>query len=364
MLIYPILILFVHLFPIKVVGHGGNGCSQFNCISRDPENSIPSFLHAISAGADIIETSVWISKDDELIISHRNVIDSGRDDLYASITPGQSSTTPRPSQYEHKHREKYPVKEPWSIARSEKDLYYSDQFNRPFNPPLYLLTLGEFLHFISQTNTTAILEMSGNDPRLPHRIISELEQYQAFDKIHAISTFSWSQYNPNPSQIDLLEPLRNDTRIKRALRFYGGRKYQALRYQFKQISQIHSPFTVVVHLITSAIRSISNGVPFFTPNNDFILDAAQHYNASFIHPSCESLDQNWNHTIQRAHNSGIQTMCWFGRQTDTFHQFEQVVQFNVDEISTNDPFGLTQFLRMKGLKEKPDRTSRRHFPPN
>lgn len=49
--------------PVKVHGHRGARASR-------PENTIPAFEFAISAGADVLEMDVSVTKDDVLVVSH------------------------------------------------------------------------------------------------------------------------------------------------------------------------------------------------------------------------------------------------------------------------------------------------------
>jgi glycerophosphoryl diester phosphodiesterase len=48
---------------VRVIGHRGARAVR-------PENTIPSFVYAIEAGADSIEMDVWLTKDNVLVVSH------------------------------------------------------------------------------------------------------------------------------------------------------------------------------------------------------------------------------------------------------------------------------------------------------
>jgi glycerophosphoryl diester phosphodiesterase len=60
-------VLFLALMNILVHGHRG-------AKSVKPENTMPSFEHAIQAGADFIELDLAVTKDDVLVVSHDPVL--------------------------------------------------------------------------------------------------------------------------------------------------------------------------------------------------------------------------------------------------------------------------------------------------
>ncbi|KAK2960928.1 hypothetical protein BLNAU_4015 [Blattamonas nauphoetae] len=311
-LLIPFCISYLH--TVRIIGHRGDGCSQINCVTAYPENTIASALHALEVGAYAVELDVWISKDDQLMISHRNHVDGSKDDLFASITPGLGTTTPRPDQFEYKTRSLYPMKAPWSKDRRPRAEYLSDRYTVAHIPITLLPTLGEYLDGVCPTGKKIVVEMKGNDARLPLRVVQEIEKHNAFDCIHAISSFEWNYANTAVHQADLFESIKNETRVKRAL------------------------------LYSSSQPS----------GNDFILTAADHYNASFIHPKCTALDARWNSTIINAHRKGLEVMCYFGSQIDTFTHFDTAMQYGVDEICTNNPALLHEYLNKKYSKPRND----------
>ncbi|KAK2949704.1 hypothetical protein BLNAU_15375 [Blattamonas nauphoetae] len=308
----PVFSLFLlpFLHSVRIIGHRGDGCSQINCVSEYPENSIPSALHAIKVGADVVELDVWLSKDDELMISHRNNPNGTKDDLFASITPGVGTSTPRPDQFEYKKRNVYPMKAAWSKDKRPRQEYLSDKYNVAYNPIMPLPTLGEYFDAVCPTGKKIVVEMKGDDARLGPRIIAEIERRDVFDCIHAISSFEWNVNNTNPHLADLFEPIRYDTRVQRALLYGGTQK----------------------------------------TSNDFILTAAKYYNAHFIHLNCNALDANWQSTINKARAQGLESFCYYGGGIDTYSHFDKAMSYGVDEICTNNPALLYQYLHPQSPK--------------
>ena len=62
-----------------------------------------------------IELDVWLSADNEIVISHRDSI-YDNDTLYASLCPDEATgKTPTVGEYKVSDREKYKVKEAWLV---------------------------------------------------------------------------------------------------------------------------------------------------------------------------------------------------------------------------------------------------------
>jgi len=78
---YPNLIFDVKKLgkqgKVKIIGHRGSRLEGL------PENTIASFKDAISAGADVIELDVWLTKDDYVVVHH--------DDTYTRMTQGKNN---------------------------------------------------------------------------------------------------------------------------------------------------------------------------------------------------------------------------------------------------------------------------------
>jgi glycerophosphoryl diester phosphodiesterase len=72
-----ILCCFGFAFAISNIGHRGTGA---NGVFNDfPENTIPSFLHALEEGADTIELDVTLTADDAVVVIHDDTLDRTTD---------------------------------------------------------------------------------------------------------------------------------------------------------------------------------------------------------------------------------------------------------------------------------------------
>ncbi|KAK2949664.1 putative Glycerophosphoryl diester phosphodiesterase family protein [Blattamonas nauphoetae] len=282
--------------PIFVVGHRGSGCSQPKCSSRYPENTIPSFMAAFSNGADAVELDVWISRDDQLVITHRDRTDASKEHLHASLAPLGSVATPKASDYEHSKRNFFPIKLPWSYEQPSRGKYLSDDYRMRHQPVTYIPTLGEVIENVCPTGKKIVIEMKGNNEQVGPRVIAELEKYNAFDCVHTISSFEWKQHRPLPPKHDLMKSLINETRVTRAL-----------------------------------LMGVSLKI-----SNDFMLDGAKYYNASYLHPSCGSLDGAWRKTLTKAKERGMKTSCYFGTTNEDEAAVRKALTYPLDEICTNN----------------------------
>lgn len=255
---------------------------------------------------------MWLSADDEIVISHR---DTGLpdDDLWPSLVPAADEPTPLVKDFYASQRNKFLIKEAWVHQKVDNKTYRSDDFTTPAIPWMYLPLLSEVLDAVCPTGKKIVVEMKGNDPRLGPRVVELLEKKNLFDCIHIFSTFQWEKYqNPEYETVaDLLEPIKNEPRIERALLF--------------------------------------NVYP--TANTE-LLKAAKYYNAHAFHPSCVLLDDDnqWGtEFIKAAHSDNRVVSCYYGSDIDHEELLaDKLNNYDLDEICTNNPDILSALIENNG----------------
>ncbi|KAK2961541.1 putative Glycerophosphoryl diester phosphodiesterase family protein [Blattamonas nauphoetae] len=304
-LIFVFIVCGVASKRTLVVGHRGNGCSQPGCESAIPENTVESYLSAIEMGADVIEIDVWLSADNEIVITHRDKwADNER--LYPSIVTMNNDTIPTPSDYSHRDRSRFPVKAAWSRDRPDPNMYLSQQYSTPHTPLTTIPLLREALQAVCPTGKKLVVELKADREDIGRLVMTEIEKYASFDCIHAISSFYWSKHQVlGGYHFDLLKPLKDDPRVKRAL-----------------LIQVPHP----------------DGVTSF-------IKAAKYYNASYLHPSCRMMNRWTEAMMQEVHQAGLEVMCYFGSQSmDKEADFVKAINKGVDEICTNSPKRLRNLI--------------------
>lgn len=255
---------------------------------------------------------MWLSADDEIVVSHRDTC-LPDDNLYASLVPATDEPTPLVKDFYASQRNKYLIKEAWVHQKVDNATYHSDNFTTPALPWMYLPLFSEVLDAICPTGRKIICEMKGNDPRLGPRVVQLLEQKRAFDCIHVISSFQWEKYQ-SPEYVtvaDLFEPIKNETRVGRALLFNK-----------------------------------------FPTANSELLKAADYYNAVAFHPSCALFDNDsaWgSQFIKDAHAHNRAVSCYYGSDIDHEELLaDKLNNYDFDEICTNNPDILTALIENNG----------------
>ncbi|KAH7832112.1 putative Glycerophosphoryl diester phosphodiesterase family [Monocercomonoides exilis] len=298
-----------------VIGHRGSGCSQPKCVSLYPENSIPSYLQAIKDGADVVELDVWLSSDDQIVISHRD-LQSKIERLGQIITPSlDGSKTPSVKHYNASERYKFRVKLPWAYDKVRSSLYKSDKYVMQWVPPIPLPKLSEVLDAVCPTGKKIVIELKGNDKAIGPRVFDLVTKKKMESCIHVVSSFYWKKYHGLMYQVvtDLMEPIKDDNRLKKALLF--------------------------------------SMPPTNYPN---MFKSAKYYNASAFHPACSLLSKpKMKSFIAEANGKGYDTMCYFGTNNkDDADTLRETLKTGVKSICTNRPGVLRKIVDEVPLTEE------------
>lgn len=138
-----------------IIGHRGNP-------SNAPENSIASYLLAVKNGADIVETDVYLSADNEVVIMHDGDI--------ARTTDGSGNI------------------ESMTVEQLKKYHVWADNENfKKQYPDEVIPTLRDMIEALKDTDAKIFIEIKSGKPAICQKIADLIKEYDFSERVCIIS---------------------------------------------------------------------------------------------------------------------------------------------------------------------------------
>ncbi|KAA6361145.1 MAG: hypothetical protein EZS28_043328 [Streblomastix strix] len=232
---------------------------------------------------------------------------------------------------------------PWAVDKPERDEYNSDQYNVSYKDhgPIYIPLLSEVFTEVCPLGKQIIVELKGNRADIGPRVIQLAKDMDIVNCIHTFSTFHWSKFNPSrANEVDLLEPLKNETIIPKALLF-----------KFRP-EELLNPLKAAEYYNATALHTNCQLLWNDIEVRNQIFHRAQTGDIYDQKPNNEQYDSNSQKKDEFKLQRKLTTSCYFSAEyTDTVEELEKTIDMNVlDEICTNNPQLLRQILDQREFR--------------
>jgi glycerophosphoryl diester phosphodiesterase len=261
----------------RILVHGHRGARAVR-----PENTLPAFEYAISAGADVLELDLWVTADDVPVVSHDPLINT------TICTGPEGERTIRRLTLEQvrqwdcgsKKNPEFPRQEPAPGARIPT-----------LDEVLALAPRGAFWFNIEMKSQPARPELQPEPERYVQLVAEAVRRHRLENRV-IVQSF--------------------DFRLLRAMRQIAPELRRAALYA---------------------------GLP-----RDFVELAREAGDTPIVSPHYSLVTPE---RVKAAHAAGLQVVPW---TANTPELWDRLIEAQVDAIITDDPKGLIEHLKAKGLR--------------
>lgn len=250
------------------------------------ENTIPGFKYAIAQGAEWIEIDLWATKDNVLVVAH----DAAMNEKFCHGPEGAEKTIRKMTLAEIKK---------WDCGAAANP-EYPRQKAIPGTP---VPTFDE------------VLNLASLNPNFKYNV--EIKSYPDRQYLSPV---------PDEYARMVVDVIRKHKLEKRVM-------IQSFDWRL-----LHATEKIAPELPRSALFPLSKQ----DANRDY-LDIAKDANVKWISVQYNTVTAE---KVQKAHAAGIKVIAWTANTTDVW---DKLVAAKVDEIITDDPAGLIEYLKAKEL---------------
>ncbi len=293
-----------------ILVHGHRGARAMR-----PENTIPAFQYAIAAGTDVLELDMAVTKDNVIVISHDPIL---RPPVCNNATQAHAII----------HDLTLEQVKQWDCGVKQNPEFHTQQTlpgtRVPTLDEVFALGEGNKVQFNIETKIMARRVGPQEAEMMLKRMGISAESAQGKDAMALIAAMG-PEMTPSPEVFVKLV-------LEKIRKYHMEQRVILQSFDFRTLIAMKK---IAPEIRLSALTS---------DNNKSFVELAREGEAGIISPVYQTVTPE---KVRDAHAAGLQVVPWTANKKD---DWDKLIDAKVDAIITDDPAGLIEYLKQRGLR--------------